>query len=99
MKQIVTYWEKTKKKTQTSTAEIKAILKQQLKKDDYAEILNTIKVSETATTPILHQQKFKKFFNTLKYKPKPTVKTTNFTEGNEFLKNYQLLQYLTMLKY
>ena len=99
MKQIVTYWEKTKKKTQTSIAEIKAILKQQLKKDDYAEILNTIKVSETATTPILHQQKFKKFFNTLKYKPKPTVKTTNFTEGNEFLKNYQLLQYLTMLKY
>ena len=85
MKQIVTYWEKTKKKTQTSIAEIKAILKQQLKKDDYAEILNTIKVSETAATPILHQQKFKKFFNTLKYKPKPTVKTTNFTEGNEFL--------------
>ena len=100
MKQIVTYWEKTKKKTQTSITEIKAILKQQLKKDDYAEILNTIKVSETATTPILHQQKFEKFFNTLKYKPKPTVKKkkTLLKETNS-LKNYQLLQYLPMLKY
>ena len=32
----------------------------------------------------MQQRKFKKF-NTLKYKPKHTVKTTNFTEGNESL--------------
>ena len=48
------------------------------------EIQNTIKVNETATKQILHQRKFKKF-NTLKYKPKPNVKTTNFTERNELL--------------
>ena len=69
---------------QTSITEIKATLKQQLKKDDYAEIQNTIKVNETATKRILYQRKFKKF-NPLKCKPKPTVKTTNFTEGNELL--------------
>ena len=44
----------------------------------------TTKVNETATKQILHQRKFKKF-NTLKQKPKPNVKTTNFTEGNELL--------------
>ena len=32
----------------------------------------------------MQQQKFKEF-NTLKYKPKPTVKTINFIEGNELL--------------
>ena len=84
MKQIVTYCEKTEEKTQTSITEIEATLKQQLKKDDYGEIQNTIKVNETTTKQILHQRKFKKF-NTLKYKPKPTVKTANVTEGNELL--------------
>ena len=57
-------------------------MRQQLKKDDYAEIQNTIKVNEAATEQMLHQWKFKKF-NTLKYIPKPSVKTKNFTEGNE----------------
>ena len=42
---------------------------------------NAIKVNETTTKEILHQQKFKKF-NTLKYEPKLTAKTTNFTQGN-----------------
>ena len=36
------------------------------------------------TKQILHQRKFKKF-NTLKYKPKPTVKITNLTGGNELI--------------
>ena len=84
MKQIVTYCKKTKEKSQTSIIEIEATLKQQLNKDDYAEIQNTIKVHKTATKQILHQRKFKKF-NSLKYKPKHIVKTTNFTEGNELL--------------
>ena len=84
MKQVVTFCEQTEGKTQTSIAEIEPTLKQQLKKDDYAEIQNTIKVNETATKQILHQRKFKKF-NTLNYKPKATVKTTNFTEGNTLL--------------
>ena len=38
------------------------------------EILS-VKVNETVTKQILHQRKFEKF-NTLKYKPKPAVKTT-----------------------
>ena len=84
MKQIVGFCEKTEEKTQTSITEIGVTLKQKLKKDDYAEIQNTFKVNETATKQILHQRKFKKF-NTLKYKPKPTVKTTNFTEEKELL--------------
>ena len=58
MKQIVAFCEKTKEKTQTSITEIKATLKQQLKKDDYVEIQNAIKVNETTTKEILHQQKF-----------------------------------------
>ena len=81
MKQIVAYCEKTKEKTQTSITEIEATLKLQLKKVDYTEIQN-IKVNETARKQILHQRKFKKF-NTLKQKPKPAVKTTNFTEANK----------------
>ena len=32
----------------------------------------------------MHQLKFKEF-NALRYKPKPTLKTTNFTEGNKLL--------------
>ena len=84
MKQIVAFCEKTDEKTQTNITKIEATLKQQMKKVDYAEIQNTIKVKETVTKQILHQGKFK-MFNTLKYKPKPTVKTTNFTEGKEFI--------------
>ena len=85
MKQIVTHCEMIDASiTQASITEIEAPLKQQLKKYDYAEIQNTIKVKETAKKQILHQRKFKKF-NTMKYKPKPIVKTTNFTEGNKLL--------------
>ena len=84
VKRIVTYCKKTIEKSQTRITKIEAYLKQQLKKDDYAEILNIIKVNKTVKKQILHQWKFKKF-NTLKYKPKPSVKTTNFTEGNKLL--------------
>ena len=84
MKQIVVFCEKTEAKTQTSITEIEATLKQQLKEDDHAEIQYTIKVNETATKQMLPQWKFKKF-NTLKFKPKPTVKTINFTEGSKLL--------------
>ena len=91
IKQIVTYCKKTKEKTQTSITEIEATLKQQLKKDDYAEILNITEVNETVKKQILHQRKFKKF-NTLNYKPKPTVKTTNFTEGNKLLEKSRTIE-------
>ena len=42
MKLIVAYWEKTEQKTQKIISETKTILKQQLKKEDYEEIKNTI---------------------------------------------------------
>ena len=86
MKQIVTYCKETGEKTQTPITETKATLKQQLKKDNYAEIQNIIKanVNETARKQILHERKFKKF-NTLKYKAKPTVETLNFTKVNKLL--------------
>ena len=46
MKQIVTYCKETEEKTQTRITEIKATLKQQLKRNDYTEIQN-IKLSKT----------------------------------------------------
>ena len=76
--------QKDETENQKSIIEIEGTLKQQLKKDYYAEKQNTIKVNETAKKAILGQLKFKKF-NTLKYKPEPTVKTINFTEGKELL--------------
>ena len=42
MKLIVAYWEKTEQETQKIISETKTILKQQLKKEDYEEIKNTI---------------------------------------------------------
>ena len=84
--------------TQASITEIEAPLKQQLKKYDYAEIQNTIKVKETAKKQILHQRKFKKF-NTMKYKPKPIAKTTNSLKETNYLTKHQLLKSLPMLKY
>ena len=51
MKQIVTYCKKTEKKTQTNITEIETTLKQQLKRYDFTEIQNTIKVKETDLAP------------------------------------------------
>ena len=42
MKQNVTYYRKTEEKTQMTITEFRTTLKQQLKKDDYAEMPNTI---------------------------------------------------------
>ena len=78
MKGIVIYCKKDGKKTKATITEIEAPLKLQVKKDDYAEIQNTIKFNKIATKQIQHQR-------TLKHKPNPTVKTTNFTEGNNLL--------------
>ena len=74
MKQIVTYCNKTEEKTQTSITEIEAPLKQQPKKDDYAEIQNIIKVNETAKL---------KNFNTLKYKPKLLVSEAKISKWSK----------------
>ena len=52
------------------------------------------------TKHIFHQRKFKKS-DTLKYKPKPTVKTKNFTEGNKLLEKApttEILSYAEILK-
>ena len=75
MKQIVAYCDKTKQKTQKYINETETISKQQLKKEDYEEIKNTITSNEIATNKKLLQQcKFKKF-TSLKYKPKSAVRT------------------------
>ena len=78
MKQIVTYCDKKKQKTQNNINETKTILKQPLKKKDYKEIKNTITSNETSTKKLLQQSKFKKF-NSLKCKPKFAVKIFNNT--------------------
>ena len=49
------------------------------------------------TKQILHQRLLKKF-GKLKYRPKPTAKTTNFTEGNELLENSPTTEGITYAK-
>ena len=51
MKQIVAYCDKTEQKTQKNINETETILKQQLKKEDYQEIKNTITSNETEEQP------------------------------------------------
>ena len=60
--------------------ETETILKQQLKKEDYEEIKNTITSNETATKKFLQQRKFKKF-TSLKYKRKSAVRTVVNNNG------------------
>ena len=79
MKQIVDIV--TKQNRNRKNNETETILKQQLKKEDYEEIKNTITSSETATKKLLQQRKFKKF-SSLKYKPESAVRTVvNNNEG------------------
>ena len=80
MKQIVAYCNKTEQKTRKNINETETILKQQLKKEDYEEIKNTITSNETATKKLLQQRKFKKF-TSLRYKPKSGVKTDVNNDG------------------
>ena len=62
--------------------ETETVVKQQLKKEDYEEIKNTITSNETATKKLLQQPNFKKF-TSLKCKPKSAVKTVvNNNEGS-----------------
>ena len=56
MKQIVAYCEKTEQKTRKNIKENDTILKQQLRKENYEEIKNTITFNETATKKILQQR-------------------------------------------
>ena len=83
MKQIVAYCDKTEQKTQKDINETKAILKKQLKKQDYEEIKNTITFSKTATKKLLQQRKLKNF-SSVKHKRKSAVKTiaNNNKEGS-----------------
>ena len=73
MEQIASFCDKTIEETAIKINNIESILKQQLEKKEYEEIKKTITSNEVATKKILHQRKFKKY-NSLKYKPTPTVK-------------------------
>ena len=82
LKQIVVHYDKTEQKTQKNINEAQTILNQQLNKEDYEEIKNTIISNETATKKLLRKRKFKKFLS-WKYKPKSAVKTVvNNNEGS-----------------
>ena len=63
LKQIVAYYDKTEQKTQKNINEAQTILNQQLNKEDYEEIKNTIISNETATKKLLRKRKFKKFLS------------------------------------
>ena len=57
-------------------------LKQNLDKDEYDAIQNTIQINQKATKKTLQLRKLKKY-NCLKRNPKPAVKATDFQEVNE----------------
>ena len=57
-------------------------LKQNLDKDEYDAIQNTIQINQKATKKTLQQRKLKKY-NCLKHNLKPAVKATDFQEVNE----------------
>ena len=65
----VSFCNKTIKETNINIDQTEGIIKQQLRKNEYEEILKTVKANEASTKKILLQRKFKKF-NDLKYKPK-----------------------------
>ena len=73
-------WQNRTENTKKIINETERILKQQLKKEDYEEIKNTITSSKTTTKRFLQQLKFKKF-TSLKHKPKSAVKTV--VDNNE----------------
>ena len=61
MKQIASFCDNKEQKTQNNIHETETISKQQLKRDDYEEIIIAIKSNETTTKQLLQQRKFKKF--------------------------------------
>ena len=65
----VSFCNKTIKETNINIDQTEGIIKQQLRKNEYEEILKTVKANEASTKKILLQRKFKKFNNS-KYKPK-----------------------------
>ena len=82
MKDIVKFCGKTIGETAKSIDETKIKLKQNLDKDEYDAIQNTIQINKEATKKTLQQRKFKKH-NYLKHNPKPAAKVTDLQEDNE----------------
>ena len=77
MNHIVIFCDKTIKEKHDKIDQTDCILKTKLEKAEYDEIRKTIASNETEKKKkILHQGKFKKYNNNLKYKPKPTVITS-----------------------
>ena len=74
MNHIVIFCDKTIKEKHDKIDQTDCILKTKLEKTEYDEIRKNIASNETEKK-ILHQRKFKKYNNNLKYKPKPTVIT------------------------
>ena len=81
-KDIVKFLGKTIEETAKSIDETQIKLKQNLEKDEYYPIQNTIQINEKATKKTLQQRKFKKY-NYIKHNPKPAAKATNFQEDNK----------------
>ena len=76
MNHIVIFCDKTIKEKHDKIDQTDCILKTKLEKAEYDEIRKTIASNETEKK-ILHQRKFKKYNNNLKYKPKPTLLRAN----------------------
>ena len=73
MEQIVSFCNKTIEEIAIKINNTESILIKKWEKKEYEETNKTITSNEAAMKKILHQRKFKKY-NSLKYKPTPTVK-------------------------
>ena len=73
MEQIVSFCNKTIEEIAFKINNTESILIKKWEKKEYEETNKTITSNEAAMKKILHQRKFKKY-NSLKYKPTPTVK-------------------------
>ena len=73
MSHIVIFCDKTIKEKHDKIYQTDSIPKTKLEKVEYEEIYKAIASNETAKKKILHQRKFKKYINNLKYKPEPNL--------------------------
>ena len=71
MDHIVIFCDKTIKEKHDKNGQTDSILKTKLEKAEHEQIRKTIASNETEKKNLLHQRKFKKYNNNLKYKPEP----------------------------
>ena len=86
MEDVVSFCDKTIKKTNIKIDQTEGILKQQFRKNEYDGMQKTIKANKASMKKMLPQGKFKKF-NILKYISKMQIKATTIEETESRVKS------------